>query len=75
MKFSGQTDQTDRVTDQQSDSYIAPITNGNGGIQKLQTWKPGCKKDVIISINNNKSNNGTSDAFDQQKQFKPFFVI
>ncbi|KAH3846290.1 hypothetical protein DPMN_088590 [Dreissena polymorpha] len=28
-KFSGQTNQ---LTDRQSDSYIAPITNGNGGI-------------------------------------------
>ncbi|KAH3816537.1 hypothetical protein DPMN_118054 [Dreissena polymorpha] len=29
MKFLGQ---TDRQTDRQSDSYLAPITNGNGGI-------------------------------------------
>ncbi|KAH3861584.1 hypothetical protein DPMN_024516, partial [Dreissena polymorpha] len=30
MKFRDR--QTDRPTDRQSDSYIAPITNGNGGI-------------------------------------------
>ncbi|KAH3801466.1 hypothetical protein DPMN_155117 [Dreissena polymorpha] len=45
MKFLGQTDkQTDRLTDRQSDSYIAPITNGNEGDDETN-------KDIVDQTN------------------------